>query len=301
MIVRRIALNPATRLAKLEGQQEVKLPSGVTCAGAPVIVGNWLVVPMSNGVVLNVSRAPLGGTLKGGSNWRSSRLGSDARCYITALGPDKFVATDGGRGLSFWRITDTGLMIGLLASDKPDEDKPPIVMDDRIVAAPVLLTMPDGSTRLLVGDAGGLLRTIRVQDNSVVEDTRFRWDLGGRVTAGPFVRSRPGAAPCVGCIVDGRRLIWIDPVKGKDALWHYESKTGLIVGQPQVADGGIIVADQGGGLVALDPVTGKPRGKGYILPGSVAPTAPPVAFDQDRLFTPLTDGTVVLVPLKLFR
>jgi hypothetical protein len=297
MVVRRFTLNPATRQTKMDDQQEIKLPAASSSAGAPVVVGNWLVVPLTNGVVYTVSLSPIGATRKEGSNWRSSRLGSDARCYITALGPDKFVATDGARGLTFWEISETGLMSGLFR----DKERPGIDLDDRVAAAPILLAGPEGATRLLIADASGLLRTIEISQNSAQELPQLRWDLGGRVTAGPFLRTLPGSKPRVGCVLDGRRLVWIDPLKAKELLWTYGPTRGSIVGEPQVVDGRIVVADQAGGIVALDPLTGKPQGKGYTLPGSVAPTAPPVALDRDQLFTPLTDGTVLLVPLGLFR
>jgi hypothetical protein len=145
-----------------------------------------------------------------------------------------------------------------------------------------------------------LLRSIKLTAKPALEETKLRWDLKGRVTAGPFRRSVPKSGERVGCIVDGRRLVWIDP-RAKAILWEYSTGGATIVGEPQMVNGKLVVADQGGAIVALDPATGKPQSKGYVLPGSAAPAAPPVAFDGQTLFTPLTDGTVILLPLRLFQ
>ena len=58
------------------------------------------------------------------------------------------------------------------------------------------------------------------------------------------------------------------------------------------------LAEQSGRYLALNPATGQPLGPGYGLRGSLAPAANPVAFGTDRLFTPLSDGTVMLLPIN---
>jgi outer membrane protein assembly factor BamB len=301
LVLRHITFDPATRQAKLAGEQEVKLPTAAVPAGPPVIVGHWLVVPLTNGVVFSVSLTPPGAMKKEGSNWRSPRLGSDARCYITPLGPDRFVATDGDKGLTFWKMSESGIMSALFRSDKPDEDSLGFELDDRIVAPPVLLAEPGGKMRLFVADGVNLLRTVTIGENSAKKDAEFQWDLTGRITAGPFLRKVPGAGMRIGCVLEGKRLVWIDPYKPKDLLWTHATAGAAIVGDPQVVGSRIVVADQGGTIVSLDPASGQKRGERYTLPGSVAPTAPPVQFSRERLFVPLTDGTVALLPLTIFK
>ena len=58
-----------------------------------------------------------------------------------------------------------------------------------------------------------------------------------------------------------------------------------------------MVADLAGRFVALDPATGKPLGDGYQFPAEAAPASAVVEFGPGRLFAPLTDGTVMLLPL----
>jgi hypothetical protein len=121
--------------------------------------------------------------------------------------------------------------------------------------------------------------------------------LGGKnITAGPFSRGK-----WVGCVVDRRRLVWFDP--GKDQpLWGYGTpRNDELVGQPHLVGDVLLVADATGRFVGLDPETGKERGPGYELQAAVAPATAPVAFGKDRAFVPLTDGTVLLLPMRHFR
>jgi hypothetical protein len=95
-------------------------------------------------------------------------------------------------------------------------------------------------------------------------------------------------------VVDHDRLIWIDPEK-KSILWPYQGNPpAALVGQPRLVGGMVVVADDSGLIVGLDPNKGTVVGKELRLPGSTTPAASPVAFGADRLFAPLSDGTVLL-------
>jgi outer membrane protein assembly factor BamB len=302
MVIRRVRFDPATRKTT-STEQEVKLPVGATAAGPATLVGEALIVPLTSGPFLRVSLSTPAATGRVGATWRSARIGSEAPGYVTALGPDTLAATDGGRGLNFWKISPDGVMSDLFQSmDRPDEDSATLELEDRVASSPVLLTEANGAQSLLLVDAGGVLRKIKINTKGAKEDVSSRLDLQGRVTVGPFLKTVPGTAARVGCVLDGNRLVWIDPAQGKAPLWEYKTASGAaIVGEPQLVAGKLLVAEQGGAMAALDPATGKRQGSGYSLPGSVAPAAPPLAFDADSLFTPLTDGTVLLLPMKLFR
>jgi hypothetical protein len=71
-----------------------------------------------------------------------------------------------------------------------------------------------------------------------------------------------------------------------------------VVGRPVLAGNVLVMADQSGLFVALDPKTGKPMGPGYQLRGTVVPAAAPVPFGEGRLLAPLSDGTALLLSLK---
>ena len=85
-------------------------------------------------------------------------------------------------------------------------------------------------------------------------------------------------------------------------MWKHPAKAAAhLVGRPRLVGGGLVVADESGRIVGLDPKTGEPAGKDYQLQGSAAPAASPVGFGADRLFVPLTDGTVLLPKVERIR
>jgi hypothetical protein len=112
------------------------------------------------------------------------------------------------------------------------------------------------------------------------------------VTAGPWVIDGKLAV-----VVDRRKLVWVDAAKA-ELLWTASLDDGDgIESAPQMMDGRLVVADLSGRFVALDPATGRRLGAGYRHPAEVAPAAAAVPFGPGRLFAPLTDGSVLLLPL----
>lgn len=100
--------------------------------------------------------------------------------------------------------------------------------------------------------------------------------------------------------MDRSRLVWLDPdkpdpqpEKAEPPLWEYREAE-AIVGQPHLMKGILLVADQAGRFVALDPATGKMR-KHYTLHGNMSATVSPVPFGPAKAFAPMTDGTVLLL------
>ncbi|MBY0227738.1 MAG: PQQ-like beta-propeller repeat protein, partial [Gemmataceae bacterium] len=162
----------------------------------------------------------------------------------------------------------------------------------RIASLPVPL---DGQ-RLAVADAAGGLTLVRVAGDGSLSKLR-RYDLGGTATAGPFVRET-AAGPRLAVVVDGTRLVWIDPAK-KAESWRWPAAKGeALVGEPVMAEGKVALADQSGRYVLLDEATGKEVGQGHRLSGSVSPASGPVPFGKGRLLAPLSDGTLLLLPME---
>jgi hypothetical protein len=282
-----------------EGERRLKAseraaPLSAPLAGTPALVGSWLLLPLANG---DFARLPLPLPEKAvpelGDNWRSRKAGPEARCYLVALGNDRFLSTDGGRGLTVWQWPANGLR-----SLPPDADRPTLELPDRIVAAPLVLPQNGGAgpLQVCVADLAGNVSLLNVLGNGQLEVKKRAWNLAGTITAGPYLASTDANGVRVACVVDGRRLVWLDPAKA-DPVWKYETGGQAIVGQPRLVGGVLVVADQGGRFVALDPTTGEQRGPGYTLRGSVAPAASPVAFGPDRAFAPLSDGTALLLPV----
>jgi hypothetical protein len=247
--------------------------------GTPVLVGETLVLPLADG---NIWRQPLTDKrpVKGGQGptWRAVHADADAQGFVVALAGDDYLITDGSTGL---------LRLNWPADALWKLKKLPPLPIRRIVAAPVVLpaTPENPGPRVCVADAEGTITLLQGDDLKLVRS----WQLGGAITAGPFLRGQR-----LGCVVNRRHLVWIDPAQD-DVAWKFSSASEGIVGQPQLAGDVIVVAELGGRFVGLDLATGKTRGSGFTLKSSVAPAAAPVAFGSDQVFAPLTDGTVLLL------
>jgi outer membrane protein assembly factor BamB len=263
-------------------------------AGTPAIVGAWLVLPLANG---DLARLPLplprdGAVLEAGAPWRSRDAGLESRCPVAALGGGRFLAGDGGRGLTCWEWTDKDCLA------LPKEHDPPMIeLRGRLIAAPLVLPREtgDAAARVCVADATGVVTLLQARDNGALEKTRS-WDLHGTITAGPFL-SPSADGTRIGCVVSRTRLVWLDPAKA-EPLWEYSTGGKALVGQPRRIEDLVVVADQSGRYLGLNPKTGRPEGPGYSLEGSVVPAASPTAFGPGRLFVPLSDGTALLLPLR---
>jgi hypothetical protein len=241
--------------------------------GTPALSGGVALVPLANGVTARLNVAD--GAVVLGPDWRSAGADEQQPGHIVALGAVDFLMTDGSRALKRLHWPSTGLTEARGRAELPH----------RIVAAPAVVS--GAEPRVCVADASG---TLTLLDGRL--QVLRRWPLGGALTAGPFVR-----AGKIGCIVGKGRLLWLDPDQERP-LWEY-ALPAEIVGEPPLIEGALIVADVQGQFRALDPQTGRERGAGYTLRANVAPAAAPLAFGADRLFVPLSDGTILLLPLHL--
>ncbi|HLJ97471.1 MAG TPA: PQQ-binding-like beta-propeller repeat protein, partial [Gemmataceae bacterium] len=266
---------------------ERSIEEQIQLAGTPAIVGPNLLLPLADGTIRRVPL--LAGHSEGGPNWRAARVDENARGHIVAVGPDDFLTTDGSRGLTHWRWPATVPMFQTV----PENRIPTVELPARIVSAPVILPSPKGDSewQVCVALADGTLARLRGLDLKLEQPLL---PPGGQITAGPF-----GRGPYVGCVVDRRRLVWLDPKAGTH--WEYRTPGEAIVGEPQLVGGLVVVADLSGRFIGLDPATGTPAGLGYTLKTSAAPAAAPAAFGTDAAFVPLTDGTVFVLALRHLR
>jgi hypothetical protein len=258
-------------------------PAGNVAMGA-----NALLLPLQDGTLARV-RLPVDNNRPiPGPDWRTTRSPADARSFVVWINAEEFLTTDGSRGLTHWRWTE-----GKTYAAVPPEKLPTIELRARISSPPVVLPRKDEKAPLevCVADADGVLTLLQ---GDRLEEAR-RWEVGGKITTGPFVRGGG-----VGCVVDRTRLLWFEPGK-KETAWEFATNGEEIVGGPQLIDGMLVLADESGRFLGLDPATGKALGKGYTLKANVAPAAGPVAFGAGRAFAPLTDGTVLLLSLEHLR
>jgi PQQ-like domain len=255
-------------------------PQQAALGGTPGLSSDALVMPLGNGIL--VRQALAGGPAAPGPNWRAAHADVDAVGHVVALGKDDFLVTDGSRGLKrlHW------------PAGNMTEPQAATELANRILAAPLVLPADParGTPRVCVADAANMVTLLEGDSLQVVR----QWPLGGKVTAGPFLRGKG-----VGCIVDRRRLVWLDPDRDVPA-WSYDFLAD-IVGEPQLAgEDLLVVADLSGHFAGFHPATGQIQGPGYTLRANVAPAAAPVFF-AGRLFTPLTDRTILLLSVDHFR
>lgn len=284
---------------------ERKVPLAAPLAGTPAVVGEMLLLPLADGALgrlklplpANVADGP-----EGGPDWRASRAPRDARCAVVALGPDRFLTTDGALGVTVWQwklneATWTSLPAGA-GPESPTKE-----LSQRVVGAPLVLPAAPGQPpRVCVAGAGGLVTLLAPTADGGLEVKRT-WDMGKPMTTGPFLCKLAGGGVRVGCLAgkDNSQLAWLDPDHA-GVRWAYATPRGeAIVGTPRLADNVLLVADGAGRFVGLDVETGQAEGPGYALRGSVAPAAGPVPFGPGRLYASLSDGTALLLPLKYFR
>jgi hypothetical protein len=295
LVVRHVQpVGTGRRLKVIEGT--VRMPAAL--GGVPAVVGTQLVVPLADGVLARLPLPLPPGMLDPdlGQNWRAPRAAPEARGQVIALGSDRFLTTNGARGLTTWQWPANRECEPLpLGRDSATT----LELEERIVSSP--LRLPDkgkGLVRVCVADSAGKVSLVEVEEDGNLRIKRS-WDVGGQVTAGPFLTGKDGQR--IGCIVQHSRLVWIDPTR-EELLWTYATAKGdAIVGRPRIAGGMVVVADQSGLYLGLNPATGHPVGQGYRLRGSVAAVASPVEFTAGRLLAPLSDGTVVLLAAERLR
>jgi outer membrane protein assembly factor BamB len=268
--------------------------------GMPAVVGSQLIVPMSEG---SVWRVPLPipeeqPRFESGPTWRDRQAPPNAPGYVLALDGDRFLTTDGNRGLWVWEWP-TDKAPQPLPEARGNSNQPTLELSHRVAMPPLLLAKPGSAAQILVADAAGVLHLLGLAAGGELQRNR-EWDLKGQFTSAPFLRVLADGGVRIGCVIDQRRLVWLDPTR-EDALWSYPLNGEAIVGQPQVIEDMLVLAFQSGRYVGLDLKSGGEKGPGYTLRASVAPAATPVPFGPGRLFTPLSDGTALLLPIEHLR
>ncbi len=302
MIVRQVEWAGAERSLRVM-QREVSLVSAAggapaVPAGTPAVVGSHLIVPMAEGYLarLPLPVPPEQARFESGPEWRSRQASPSAAGHVLALGGDRFLTTDGRRGLAVWEWPTEKVWQAL----PEGRDLLTQELTYLIATPPVLLPSKNGlAPQAIVADSAGVLHLLGLRPDGALQPNR-QWDLKGKFTAGPFPSVMPDGGVRIGGVLDQRHLVWLDPSQPQP-LWTYRTDGEAIVGQPRMIEDLLVVAQQSGRYVGLDPATGAARGPGYTLRASAAPAATPVPFGPGRMLTPLSDGTALLLSLEHLR
>jgi hypothetical protein len=167
-------------------------------------------------------------------------------------------------------------------------------MAGRIVAPLLALPAEKGPPQVVVADATG---QISLLDGESLQ-TVLSWKrLGNEITGGPFLIGGKGQPTRIFAIVDRATLVCLAPDLPQPA-WKYRAKGDAIASRPYLSGNTLIVADLAGRYDTLDLQTGTATGQTFPMTGVLpaAPACAPVDFGDGRLFAPLSDGTVLLIP-----
>ena len=266
-------------------------------AGNPIVVGTSAIVPLANGMLY---RLPLDSDkpMEAGPTWRGEKINVQATCHLAELTTDEFLASDGHRTLNRWRWS----------SDRDEfARRGTVTLSERIAAPPVVLVgMED--LRVIVADVKcnvTLWDADRLTANAQPQRTWRPSAKGpipiGPLTNGPFLINDARGKPRIGYVIDGVNLVWLSP-QTDGPLWVSNRTTRIagdgIVGKPILHGDRVYVTDRNGHYRVLDAETGATIGAPAHLRGSAAPAAPALPIDRAKLLAPLSDGTILLLPIS---
>jgi hypothetical protein len=259
-------------------------------AGSVALVADHLIVPLTDGVVYRLP-VPLGEkpALQPGPNWRSRYLGPETPAFVVGLGAGVFATSDGAKVVEVFDWP---------AEKDREKSLASTALPQQPVGTPLVLpAVGDRKPRFLVADQTGTLRCLEAQANGKLVP-RKAWSLTGRATEGPFLATSPGEADRVCAVVDEAKLAWLDPATDEFKVWKVREPGGAIVGKPHRPGLGLLVATEGGRVLAFDPAAARETAR-QMLAGSISPTTTPILVgpqEKEDLLLPLTDGTLMLVP-----
>ncbi len=218
--------------------------------------------------------------------WRDFSVGPATPGHVLFLSNHEIIATDGARKLLRWERDERRGWQRVAVAD--------ITLPARVVTP--LLPMQDANNQpaVVVGDENGRLHLVATGGIP----SQREWETRGTITRGPFRLN----LSVVGCIVNGRRLVWFDAADHDSALKQYPPQTadevGLgIVGIPHAIGSLILIPELSGRFIWLDLKRNGPVGKMHQLMVSLIPATGAIPLGQsDWAFAPLSDGTVMLLP-----
>ena len=270
-------------------------PGGI--AGPPVIVGDLLLVPATDGSVYrhaagNGKAAP--DTLTAGPPWAGDRRSADAVCFLTPTSDTTFLTSDGSKKLAAWNWPKAGNWSPV---GKEWE------LNERPVGPGGVLppAAPGDAPRLLLADATG---SVWLYATDRPTQSVRRWRPGGGLPAGkptsPFVlQPDAGGRTVVTYTVENKFVVCLDPDRDlpRWARQASEDADGSLVGSPRPAGQGRWLVSDLGGRVSLFDAEGE---KAAAVPIGLAGVVPAVAaapVGGTGVLAPLSDGSAVLLTL----
>ncbi len=266
-----IAIRPIDPSLKLQRPWDtVPLPSS-SLQGRPAVVDDYLMVPTADGSLQRISlngskRRPLNEQTYQWAGENSVAPDDAPAFYPLGSGRVLFVLRKDLKWLQY--VTPGG--VGLWKEQKH-----------------VLLDSPaDGELAItkdylfITGQGKSLYRVRR--DGTSDPDT---WQLDGRPTAGPYM-----IGDDVFVVLDGRKLVAFSQSSDKPR-WSVGPRAGHLCGRPFVAGQWILVTDDDGKVIVVNPDNGEINREWQLRTGAI-PVAASIPFGFKRILTPLADGTL---------
>ena len=271
MIIRRI--DPSGKTAT----QVKEFPHTSPPVGTPVAIDDGTTLaPCKDGNIYVFHFAT--GASQSVFSWRDPTALSTGVCHLLMPSPNQLIASNGVNKVLRWDLTSAGVW-------------KKVPNDLELTARIITPIAPLPGNRVAVGDDAGNLHCLAL----AALGTSKQWSVKGHITKGPFRVCAEG----IGCIVDGKRLWWINSVDDEEGKVYGGNDVAAIIGEATTIGDDLLIAvlkrDSGLGMLAnyswIDLTNGKLL-HAERLPEGLAPSTSAIAFGKNRAFAPLSDGTV---------
>lgn len=265
---------------------EVPLPAAL--AGEPIVMGESLVVPLTDGFLHRLDTTSRSFTA--GPMWRGNRQHADAICYLAAGPPDEVLASDGDRRINRWHWP---------AGAEWSSRGAPFVLQNPAALAPSVITGPQ--TQLLAAETSG---TILLFDLDRPSEPVRQWRPGddkqpaippGRPTHG-FQLLRINGRLLAVYAIDQRTLVTLSPDQAEPAWVFPIDANDYDIRGLQTADGMVYVTDLSGSVMTIS-AEGRLTARASPPSRDLLPRTYAVPF-QGRFLLPLMDGTLISLPIN---
>jgi outer membrane protein assembly factor BamB len=267
------------------------VPLADELAGRPVALGESVLIPVANGYVYRFT--PGDTKLMVGPLWRGGASDEKLECFLTPVGADDFLVTDGGSRFLRWRWP-----VGM-----KHEKAGGYWQAREPIAVPPVAVGPSDRPQFLTLDVTGMAFLFDADKPGTVPVRR--WLSGGDKPtippgkpAGTPVAITVGGRTLVVYSIDRKHLVALDPARA-DPAWVRRDlappAAGALVGWNATGDR-LVVTDQTGQVVMLDAATGQELARSPAPPAGAIAVAPAVPLGTGALVV-LADGSAATVPL----
>lgn len=256
-----------------------EFPHNIAPAGTPIALddGNTL-VPCKDGNIYLFNFTSGNTVTNSLFSWRDPHAFTNASGHLLAPSMNQLIATNGLNKVLRWQRDAQGTW------KKVPND---LELPDRIVTPVILLP----ENRVAVGDQSGNMHCLSL----ATLGTSRQWAVKGNITKGPF----PVGTQGFGCVVDGKRLWWVNSPDDEEGKVFTSREIASIIGEASPMGNELLVAvlkrDAGTGMLAsylwIDAASGKVTHT-ERLPEGLAPASGATALGKNRAFAPLSDGTI---------